>query len=109
MKGIKKYLSNVVAAFVILIVFLLIIPLPTAILDFLFIMQIGLALIILLMSMYVKESLDFSIFPTLLLVTTMFRLGLNISSTRSILTNSGYAGEVVKVFGQFVIREFILT
>lgn len=104
MKGIKKYLSNVVAAFVILIVFLLIIPLPTAILDFLFIMQIGLALIILLMSMYVKESLDFSIFPTLLLVTTMFRLGLNISSTRSILTNSGYAGEVVKVFGQFVIR-----
>jgi len=104
LKGIKKYLSNVVAAFVILIVFLLIIPLPTAILDFLFIMQIGLALIILLMSMYVKESLDFSIFPTLLLVTTMFRLGLNISSTRSILTNSGYAGEVVKVFGQFVIR-----
>ncbi len=100
----KKLLNNVVAAFVILVVFLLIIPLPTPILDFLFIAQIGIALLILLMSMYVKESLDFSIFPTLLLVTTMFRLGLNISSTRSILTNSGYAGEVVKVFGEFVIR-----
>ncbi len=100
----KKLLNNTIAAFVILIVFLLIIPLPTPILDFLFIAQIGIALLILLMSMYVKESLDFSIFPTLLLVTTMFRLGLNISSTRSILTNAGYAGEVVKVFGEFVIR-----
>ena len=91
-------------AFVVLIVFLLIIPLPTAILDFLFIFQIGLSLVILMMSMYVREPLEFSIFPTLLLITTLFRLGLNISSTRSILTNAGYAGEVVKVFGQFVIR-----
>lgn len=67
-------------------------------------MQLGLSLVILLMTMYVKEVLEFSVFPTLLLVTTMLRLGLNISSTRSILTNNGYAGEVVKVFGQFVIR-----
>ncbi|MBE6852505.1 MAG: flagellar biosynthesis protein FlhA [Ruminococcus sp.] len=104
MKNLSKYLNNVVAAFVVLIVFLLIIPLPTFILDFLFIFQLGLSLVILMMSMYVKEPLEFSIFPTLLLVTTMFRLGLNISSTRSILTNSGYAGEVVKVFGEFVIR-----
>lgn len=104
MKSIAKYLNNIVAAFVVLIVFLLIIPLPTPILDFLFIFQIGLSLVILMMSMYVKEPLEFSIFPTLLLITTMFRLGLNISSTRSILTNDGYAGEVVKVFGQFVIR-----
>lgn len=96
--------SNIVAAFVILIVFLLIIPLPTFILDFLFIFQIGLSLVILLIAMYVKESLEFSVFPTLLLVTTIFRLGLNISSTRSILTNQGYAGEVVKAFGQFVIK-----
>jgi len=104
LKNLSKYLNNVVAAFVVLIVFLLIIPLPTFILDFLFIFQLGLSLVILMMSMYVKEPLEFSIFPTLLLVTTMFRLGLNISSTRSILTNSGYAGEVVKVFGEFVIR-----
>lgn len=109
MKNLSKYLNNVVAAFVVLIVFLLIIPLPTFILDFLFIFQLGLSLVILMMSMYVKEPLEFSIFPTLLLVTTMFRLGLNISSTRSILTNSGYAGEVVKVFGEFVIRGDVIV
>ncbi|MCQ2464822.1 MAG: flagellar biosynthesis protein FlhA [Oscillospiraceae bacterium] len=104
MKRFANFTNNVVTAFVVLIIFLLIIPLPTAILDFLFIFQIGLSLVILMMSMYVKEPLEFSIFPTLLLITTLFRLGLNISSTRSILTNAGYAGEVVKVFGQFVIR-----
>ena len=104
MKKFSSLTNNVVTAFVVLIVFLLIIPLPTFILDFLFIFQIGLSLVILMMSMYVKEPLEFSIFPTLLLITTLFRLGLNISSTRSILTNAGYAGEVVKVFGQFVIR-----
>ena len=104
MKNFAKFSNNIVAAFVVLMICLLIIPLPTAILDFLFIFQIGLSLVILMMSMYVKEPLEFSIFPTLLLITTLFRLGLNISSTRSILTNAGYAGEVVKVFGQFVIR-----
>ena len=97
-------LGNSVSAFVILIVFLIIIPLPTAVLDFMFIMQLGISLVILLMTMYVKRALDFSVFPTLLLITTLLRLGLNISSTRSILTNGGYAGEVVKTFGQFVIR-----
>ena len=92
MKKFLKMLNNSISAFVILIVFLLIIPLPTQILDFLFIFQLGLSLVILLTSMYIKETLEFSIFPTLLLITTLFRLGLNISSTRSILTNSGYAG-----------------
>ncbi|MGN1106731.1 MAG: flagellar biosynthesis protein FlhA, partial [Huintestinicola sp.] len=53
--------------------------------------------------MYIKESLEFSIFPSLLLITTVFRLGLNISSTRSILINKGYAGEIVKAFGTFVM------
>lgn len=109
MKKIFKCLNNLVAAFVVLIVFLLIIPLPTVILDFFFIFQLGLSLVILMISMYIKESLEFSIFPTLLLITTMFRLGLNISSTRSILMNSGYAGEVVKVFGQFVIRGNVIV
>lgn len=97
-------LSNSVAAFVVVIVFLIIIPLPTPVLDFMFILQLAISLVILLMTMYVKRALDFSVFPTLLLVTTLLRLGLNISSTRSILTNNGYAGEVVKTFGQFVIR-----
>ncbi|MBQ8905568.1 MAG: flagellar biosynthesis protein FlhA [Ruminococcus sp.] len=100
-----KFLSdNMIAAFIVLIVFLLIVPLPTVILDFLFIAQIGLSLIILLITMYVKETLEFSVFPTLLLVTTLMRLSLNISSTRSILTQQGYAGEVVKTFGEFVIK-----
>lgn len=103
-KLLNFFTKNVVAAFVVLIVFLIIIPLPTALLDFMFIMQLGLSLIVLLMTMYVKEVLEFSVFPTLLLLTTVFRLALNISSTRSILSNGGYAGEVVKVFGQFVIR-----
>ncbi len=100
----KKILSNIVAVFVILIVFLLIVPLPTQMLDFLFITNQALSLVILLMTMYIKEPLEFSVFPSLLLITTLFRLGLNVSSTRSILSNNGYAGEVVKTFGSFVIR-----
>lgn len=108
-KLLNFFTKNIISAFVVLIVFLIIIPLPTAILDFMFIMQIGLSLVILLMTMYVKEVLEFSVFPTLLLVTTIFRLALNISSTRSILTNGGYAGEVVKVFGQFVIRGDVIV
>ncbi len=102
-------LTNSVSAFVVLIVFLIIIPLPTALLDFMFIMQLAISLVILLMTMYIKRALDFSVFPTLLLVTTILRLALNISSTRSILTNGGYAGEVVKTFGEFVIRGNIVV
>ena len=100
----KKIFHNVVAIFVILIVFLLIVPLPPQMLDFLFITNLALSLVILLTTMYIKEPLEFSVFPSLLLITTLFRLGLNVSSTRSILSNSGYAGEVVKTFGSFVIR-----
>lgn len=98
-----KIFKNAVAAFVILIVFLIIIPLPTMVLDFMFILNLALSFVILLTTMYIKEALQFSIFPSLLLITTMLRLSLNISSTRSILSNGGYAGEVVKTFGDFVI------
>lgn len=56
------------------------------------------------MTLYIKEALEFSIFPSILLITTLLRLGLNISSTRRILFDNGYAGEVVKTFGEFVIR-----
>jgi flagellar biosynthesis protein FlhA len=85
----------------------MIIPLPPGVLDFMFILQFGIALIILVTTMYIKESLDFSIFPSILLITTLFRLGLNISSTRSILSSEdppAYAGEIVQTFGQFVIK-----
>lgn len=99
-----RFLNNGVAVFVIMIIALLIVPLPTQILDFLFILNLTLSLIILLMTMFINEPLQFSIFPSLLLITTLFRLGLNVSSTRSIFTRDGYAGEVIKTFGQFVIR-----
>lgn len=99
-----KFLNNGVAALVILILAILIIPLSTPILDFMFIMNLTLSLVILLTTMYIKEPLEFSIFPSLLLITTLLRLSLNVSSTRSILTKNGYAGEVIKTFGQFVIR-----
>lgn len=108
--AIKKLLSNTVALFVVIIVFLIIVPLPTVILDFMFIVQIGISLIVLLTTLYIKETLEFSIFPTLLLVLTIFRLGLNISSTRAILTNeSGYAGEMIEAFGNFVIGDEVVV
>ena len=86
------------------IIFLIIIPLPTFILDFMFIFNIALSFLILCMTLYIKEALEFSIFLSILLITTLLRLGLNISSTRRILFDNGYAGEVVKTFGEFVIR-----
>lgn len=90
---VKKMMTNVFAVFVIFIVLAIIIPLPTPILDFLLIINIGLSLVILLMTMYIKKALEFSIFPTVLLLTTVFRLSLNVSTTRGILSK-GYAGEV---------------
>ncbi len=99
----KKFLNNAVAIFVILIIALIIIPLPTPLLDMMFILNISLSLIILLMTMYIKTALDFSVFPSILLIATIFRLSLNISSTRQILTNQGFAGQVIKTFGTFVL------
>ncbi|MGB9779313.1 flagellar biosynthesis protein FlhA [Caldanaerobacter sp.] len=91
-----------IALFVVGIVFLIIIPVPPLVMDFLLIFNITLSIIILLTTMYVKDSLDFYVFPSILLVTTLIRLALNISSTRLILTNA-YAGGVIQAFGSFVI------
>ena len=89
-------------AFIVLVVILLIIvPVPPMLLDILLVVNISISLLVLLMALYVKEALEFAIFPSLLLVLTLFRLGLNISSTRLILGNGGDAGEVVKAFGSF--------
>ena len=101
--------TSSVALLMVAVVSLLIIPLPTAILDFMFILNLTISLVILFITMYIKETLEFAIFPSLLLVTTVYRLSLNISSTRSILTNGGYAGEVVKTFGEFVIQGNIVV
>lgn len=100
----KKILNSAVAIFVILVVVLIIIPLPTGLIDFAIVINIALSLTILLMSMLIKNVLDFSVFPSILLITTLFRLGLNISTTRQILGNAGDAGKVVKTFGEFVIQ-----
>ncbi|AAM24644.1 flagellar biosynthesis protein FlhA [Caldanaerobacter subterraneus subsp. tengcongensis MB4] len=91
-----------IALFVVGIVFLVIIPVPPLVMDFLLIFNITLSIIILLTTMYVKDSLDFYVFPSILLVTTLIRLALNISSTRLILTHA-YAGGVIQAFGSFVI------
>ncbi|WP_283607288.1 flagellar biosynthesis protein FlhA [Faecalispora anaeroviscerum] len=98
-----KVLNNVVAIFVIIIISFIIIPLPTFFLDMMFILNITLSILIMLMTMYVKNSLQFSVFPSMLLITTLFRLSLNISSTRLILTKSGHAGQVISTFGTFVL------
>ncbi|WP_216827971.1 flagellar biosynthesis protein FlhA [Alkalihalobacterium elongatum] len=87
---------------VILIIIMLIIPLPPAMLDVLIICNISLALVIILVAMNTREPLQFSIFPTLLLLVTLFRLGLNVSTTRSILGNAE-AGNVIETFGSFVV------
>ncbi|MGE6258768.1 flagellar biosynthesis protein FlhA [Heyndrickxia sporothermodurans] len=87
---------------VILIVAMLIIPFPPGLLSFLIIINISLALLVLLTSMNMTEPLQFSVFPSLLLLLTLFRLGLNVSTTRSILSK-GEAGGVVETFGTFVV------
>ncbi len=87
---------------VILILVMLVIPLPPWLLSILIIINISLALIVILVSMNMMEPLEFSIFPSLLLLLTLFRLGLNVSTTRSIL-GTGQAGNVIDTFGQFVV------
>ncbi|MDH6562529.1 flagellar biosynthesis protein FlhA [Bacillus sp. TBS-096] len=93
---------------VILIVAMLVIPFPPMLLSILIIINISLALIVLLTTMNMQEPLQFSIFPSLLLLLTLFRLGLNISTTRSILS-TGDAGKVVETFGSFVVGGNILV
>ncbi len=86
---------------VILIIALIIVPLPQVLLSAFLLINISIAIMILLSSLFSQEALDLSLFPTMLLITTIFRLGLNISSTRLILT-TGDAGEVIRAFGEFV-------
>ena len=100
----KKILSNAVTVFVLVIVLLLIIPLRPFLMDILIIINIAVSMVVLIISMNIREPLELSTFPSLLLVTTLFRLGLNVSSTRNILTNQGQSGQVIQAFGTFVLR-----
>ncbi len=97
----------VVAAGVVGILTIMVFPLPRYLMDFLISLSFSVALLILLMSMYIRKPLDFTAFPALLLVTTLFRLSLNVASTRLILLHGhegpSAAGHVIKSFGQFVV------
>ncbi|MEC6747132.1 flagellar biosynthesis protein FlhA [Marinilactibacillus sp. XAAS-LB27] len=99
--GIGNYLNIFIAFVVVSIIGIIMIPMPTFILDLLLVVNISLAITILVLTLFTHSVLDFLSFPTLLLVTTMFRLGLNISSTRLILSE-GDAGQVIDTFANFV-------
>ncbi|SEF47843.1 flagellar biosynthesis protein FlhA [Caloramator fervidus] len=98
----KNNIDVLIAFVVILIVLMIIIPLPTWLLDIFLALNMSISLVILLLTMFTTEVLEFSVFPTLLLITTLFRLGLNISSTRLIL-GQGEAGKIIEAFGNFVV------
>lgn len=100
----KKLLSYSVVLFVLTVILLLIIPLPATIVDVAIILNISLSLMILVITMTIREPLEFAIFPSLLLITTLFRLGINVSTTRNILTNSGSSGQIIKAFGDFILQ-----
>lgn len=98
-----KLKDSIIAGLIISIIIIIVVPMSTVILDTLLIINIAFSLILLLSALYVDSPLELSSFPSLLLVSTLFRLSLNISSTRLILGNGGDAGNVIETFGSFVI------
>ncbi len=97
-----RHTDLLAAIAVVMVVTMLVVPLPSALLDLLITLNISAALTIVVATMYLGKALDFASFPSLLLLTTMFRLAINVSVTRLILT-TGDAGSVVKAFGEFVV------
>jgi flagellar biosynthesis protein FlhA len=104
----RKYAPAAIPAAVVLIVVMLVVPAPPAVLDLLITVNITIAVLVLLLSMRVKRPLDFSVFPSLLLIATMFRLALNVSATRLVLLH-GSAGRVIQSFGHFVVGGSVLV
>ena len=100
----RRILNNAISLIVVVIVLFLVIPLHPSVLDVLLILNISLSIMILMITMNISEPLEFSIFPSLLLITTLIRLGLNVSSTRLILKNGGNAGVVIKAFGDLITQ-----
>ena len=100
----KKILNYSVVLFVLTIILLLIIPLPAGMVDVAIILNMALSMMILVSTMTIREPLELAIFPSLLLVTTLFRLGINVSTTRNILSNGGSSGQIIKAFGDFILR-----
>ncbi len=101
-KKVQSYSDIGVALLMVLIIIMMVIPLPTWLIDLLLSMNITLGVVTLLVTFYVKRALDLAIFPTLLLISTLFRLSLNVSTTRLILLY-GNAGELINAFGNFVV------
>ncbi|MEY8426333.1 flagellar biosynthesis protein FlhA [Lachnospiraceae bacterium 46-15] len=99
----KKIMSYSVVLFVLTVILLLIIPLPAGLVDVAIVINMALSMMILVITMSIHEPLEFSIFPSLLLITTLFRLGINVSTTRNILSNMGSSGQIIKAFGDFVL------
>ena len=105
MLKLKDLLRNndiVLAVGLVVVIGMMVLPLPSGLLDFLLTINISLSVIILLVCLFTKEPLEYSTFPTILLISTVFRLGLNVSSTRLILLH-GEAGDVIHAFGEFVV------
>ena len=98
----QKHADIVLAGGVMLILAMMIIPLPAALLDVLIAANIAIAITVLLVAMYTREVLQFSVFPSLLLLVTLFRLAINVSSTRLILLHAD-AGKIIESFGNFVV------
>ena len=90
------------------IVLLMVVPLPAVVLDLLIVVNISFAVLTLLSAMYIRRPLDFSIFPSFLLIATLFRLALNIAATRLVLMH-GYAGKVIQSFGHFVVGSSVVV
>ena len=102
LSDLSKNNDIILAIVLVVIIGMMIIPLPPFLIDILLTINISLAIIILLVCLYTTEPLQYSSFPTILLMATLFRLGLNVSATRLILLH-GSAGEVITAFGQFVV------
>jgi flagellar biosynthesis protein FlhA len=103
-------ISDLTVAVVVLgIVLLIIMPLPVIFMDFFLILNLALSLLIVLITLYTKKTLDFSTYPTVLLILTLFRVALNIASARLILGNNGDAGRVIHAFGTFVVGENLIV
>jgi len=102
LKTLGKNTDIILAFALIFMLGLMLIPLPAALLDFFLALNITMSVLVLIVSLYIQSPLDISIFPGLLLVLTLFRLSLNINSTRLILLD-GYAGRVIETFGSFVV------
>ena len=102
LRRIMKFSDVGVALLIILIVMMMVIPFPAWLIDILLATNISIGVVVLLVTFYVKRALELSVFPTLLLIVTLFRIALSVSTTRLILLE-GYAGEIITAFGNFVV------